>query len=228
MEATGETVTAMRTPGVAARLALLAIAMQSATSQAATHDACAGRFAHPDATLDDAVIASPDGAHTLRWDQQQLALLHGARGRADQRIDTVSFPQLTEVLWSPDSRRVAVTGSEGGEVGTWSTVIHRVDARGALHAEPIRLALDTLPTLGHLLDPADAPGHVNLAVVAWLDGGRSVLIVEEVPPHSYYTNLGALRGHVYDVARRRVIAVLDEPELRRRHGARLGCRLRAP
>jgi hypothetical protein len=46
---------------------------------------------------------------------------------------------LSEVLWAPDSAAFAITSSDGGLVGTWSTAVFRI--RDGVIYNPARLAL---------------------------------------------------------------------------------------
>ena len=133
-------------------------------------------------------------------------------------------PSLTEVIWSPDAAAFVVNSSEGGLVGTWGAYVRVLASDGSWAMRDVR----------RLIEPA-AKGVVqcatdevpNLGAAGWLEEGRELLIVLEVPPHSSCRNLGALVG--FRVSRRdwSILERIPESILRAKWGALLGPRFRS-
>jgi hypothetical protein len=67
---------------------------------------------------------------------------------------------------------------------------------------------------------------VNLGVATWLNGGKGVLVILEVPPHSSCRNMGALVGYEVSLADLKIVERLPEATLRARSGGSLGSRFR--
>ena len=126
-----------------------------------------------------------------------------------------------EVLWSPDSQRFALNVSDGGVVGGWFAKVYWIDESGGVNqidigSEVLRLA-NSLPRCEERED-------ANIGVVAWLDGGKELLLVAEVPPHSSCRNMGALQGFRVSATTGVVVEHISERQLRQKWNATLGCR----
>lgn len=100
-------------------------------------------------------------------------------------FDAPFTPNLVEVLWSPDSRFAAITGSDGGAVGTWSILLINSSGKnvsdtlnGALHKRLIGMA------------SCDGDDPVNLVARRWKSKGGVLTVKAEVAPHSNCQNLG--------------------------------------
>ena len=95
-----------------------------------------------------------------------------------------------ELLWSPGSRRLAVTWSDGGLVGSWHVAIY--DLTG--DQPPM---LDIAPLLDgprRRFPVCREPEIANAGAIAWLDGGAALLVAIEAPPHSSCSNMGDVLG----------------------------------
>jgi hypothetical protein len=164
-------------------------------------------------------IRSPDGKHFLNVKPEGVWVEDSAG--ASRPIKAFVDPALTEIVWSPDSTRVAFSVSDGGMVGTWATVVSDLSVTSGQDIELTPEVLNAGPF-------AQCPEAPNLGVVGWLDGGEQLLLVEEVPPHSSCQNMGALRGYKYNMTTRKVSETLPKQTLLQHHAASLGCRLFEP
>jgi hypothetical protein len=133
--------------------------------------------------------------------------------------DIVSFPVLTEVLWSPDSRAFVITGSDGGLVGTWETHFYSIETNGRPFLRDIEALVRPLT---RTLPRCDE--QVNIGASAWLNAGKELLVVVEVPPHSSCRNMGAIAGFRVSVTSWRVLERISENRLRTKWGKYLGTR----
>lgn len=129
--------------------------------------------------------------------------------------------KLTEMLWSPTGRFVSVTASDGGIVGTWSVNVFALDRDGGLHKhDNLRDAFKSADAFPDC-DEKETP---NIGAIAWLNNGRDILLVAEVPPHSSCRNMSALSGYLVQVESGKIIEQLSESQLREKWGPKLGCR----
>jgi hypothetical protein len=136
--------------------------------------------------------------------------------------DVNEIPPLTEVLWAPSSRAFVITASDGGLVGTWHAHFYLVDAAG----RPIKRDLASLISEAERpFAHCDGGEDVNIGAAGWLRDSRELLVVAEVPPHSYCANLGALRGFLIDVTTWKLQRI-GEHTLRSKFASFLGSRLR--
>jgi hypothetical protein len=128
---------------------------------------------------------------------------------------------LTEILWSPDSKAFVVNASNGGVVGTWNAYYYSIDAQG----RPVSTNLqDSLSAMTQKIPHCDDQEKANVGVAGWLDGGKDLLVVAEVPPHSSCRNMGAIRGFRVEVAPWSIVGEISESKLRRDWGRLLGPR----
>jgi hypothetical protein len=139
---------------------------------------------------------------------------------ADQGRELVEPSQgLTEMLWAPDSRHVAVNASSGGVVGTWNLTVFEVRQRRPKRLPPYR----ALQAAANRLPRCETPEIANLGVAAWLKGGAEMLVVAQAPPHSSCRNMGALHGYRVATASGRILESLPYAALRKRWPRELGC-----
>jgi hypothetical protein len=194
--------------------------------EASVPPACAGVWSATGQWLAETApgaVVSPDRRTRLRIveDANEVAALLERAGRA-RRVDAFVDPALTEVVWSPDGRRVALNVSDGGLVGTWDAVVLRLDD-GDAPARPV-LDTDAVRARVHDLPHCDGDEVANLGVVGFT-GPDQLLLAAEVPPHSSCRNLGEVRLLRVDLAdgRMRVLAADDAARALAEAG---GCRVR--
>ena len=161
-------------------------------------------------------IAAPNGTRSVVGGDRGLLIVDQA---GEVEVPVTVNPPLTEVVWAPGSRFFAVNASDGGLVGTWDAAL--VDsATAAIVARPlalVRKAASSLPNCEEFEQP-------NLAVTAWLRGGKEMLVVAEVPAHSSCRNMAAVVGFRVDATTGAIRERLSAWSLRRRWSAVLGCR----
>jgi hypothetical protein len=161
---------------------------------------------------------APNGLLMIREGDGVLSLVTKGRVTA---LDVPATPSLTELLWSPDSTAFVINASDGGLIGTWDAYLFSVGADGRLMARDVR----------ELIEP-QAKGVakcatnevVNLGAGAWLQSGKALLIVLEVPPHTSCRNPGALVGYRVSFPDLKVLERVGESMLRSQWGELLGRR----
>lgn len=158
----------------------------------------------------------------------KLALVETDRGlvlRGPKRVllrDVISFPRLTEILWAPNAQNFAVTGSDGGAVGNWSTIVYTVDDKGDVREQNLLKLISSWVKRIPQCDGEDA----NYGAAAWLPDSDKLLVIIEVPPHSVCKHMGTLKGVLVDLAARKVEATFTEAQLRESWSHVLGTRFR--
>jgi hypothetical protein len=171
-------------------------------------------------------VVSPDGRRVITVRDSELAVKR-TQGARDQIGASVPIEGLAEVLWAPDSRAFAITQSDGGWVGSWSTVIYEV-ADTALHR--VDIAQQALADFNHRSVRRDAFGcsgeEGNVGVAAWRNDSRRVLLVAEAPSHSSDCDPGRLHGYLVDAHSGAVHARYSERDVRTLFRAALGARFR--
>lgn len=169
-------------------------------------------------------VASPDGQHEIAcsavpveergqdggWQivQRPSCFLVGG-GR---RLSEISLAVGPEALWAPDSRAVAVTGSNGGAIGTYNVSIYRADRRGSQEiSSAVRddVARRFPPCVGRLAGCTRGErkqlrrnhSWVNVAAIRWEKGSEQLLLLAWVPPSAYFgANMGRYNGYVVDAS----------------------------
>jgi len=166
-------------------------------------------------------ISSPDGTFVVKQTSDGLAVAR-VNGSPIDLSDIPFAPWLTEVLWSSDSLAFAVTASEGGWVGTWDAYIYSLDSTG----QPVKHDVRSLiaPSLTGFPRCASVE-RAGIGAVAWLDGGKQLLVVAEVPRHSSCRNMGAVRGFLISAREWKVLAEVPAGKLRSEWAQSLGSRL---
>jgi hypothetical protein len=202
-------------------LLLSAFALLPTSGSAAGIWAAAGQTPFVSSSAPPIEILAPDGKVALRETEDGLTFI-GKKTVLLQEI--LSPPSLTEVLWSPDSKQFVVNASDGGAVGTWTAYYYWIDADGT----PVSRNLVNLlaPMIEKFPDCDDAE-RANIGAAGWLDDGKDLLVVVEVPPHSSCRNMGAIRGFRVAVTSWRVAGEISEVKLRQDWARALGPRFAA-
>jgi hypothetical protein len=136
---------------------------------------------------------------------------------------TVTFTLNAEILWSPDSAALAISGSQDGASGQYFADVIVLKQSGFE-----RLALSTLiqEAFGHPV-VCYAPSVPNVAAVKWLSPSQQLLVVAEVYPNSNCDSLGTFRAYVLDIATMSILKTLDQLQTKAEFGSALGPELRA-
>lgn len=164
-------------------------------------------------------IPAPNGTSSVKASRYSLSLVSGEHTKELQEL--LFTPALTEVLWSPDSRNFVINTSEGGWVGQWNTYFYSIDQDGY----PISRDLESLiRSIANNFAQCDPPEEANIGTVAWLNDGKELLFVAEVPPHSSCRNMGDTLGFRVSVQSWKVIERISEGELQKNWTTVFGCR----
>lgn len=162
--------------------------------------------AHGALLLENSTLTSSEGLFTAGWSEDGVLRLGGAMQAG---LIEVNLGPPPELLWAPGSQRLAVTWSDGGAVGTWTTTIYdltgdrpRVLDLGLLLDGPRR----RLPVCYE-------PEIANLGAVAWLDDGATLLLAIEAPPHSSCSNMGDVIGFRVSLDKRTVLEEIPQATL---------------
>lgn len=200
---------------------LMALSLIPSCGNAAGIWAAAGQSPFVSSSAASVEIFAPDGMKKIKETIGGLAL-SGKHTIVLQ--DILSPPSLTEILWSPDSKSFIVNASDGGVVGTWSAYYYSINIEEKQEPKNFyNLLASKIQEFPHCDDPEVA----NVGAVGWLDGGKELLVVAEVPPHSSCRNMGAIRGFRVAVTSWNVLGEIPEAELWRDWGNVLGPRFTA-
>ena len=117
-------------------------------------------------------------------------------------------------LWSPSSRLLAITSSDGGAVGNWKVYVYTVDGETVVEdtvmkqvqADLARRFPAGVNPKGHSFFSrgereryARDPSWVNVFAVHWLSNPERLLVEASVPGSSGYgANMGELQGYMID------------------------------
>jgi hypothetical protein len=166
-------------------------------------------------------LAAPDATRSIVATGEGLRLADSAGGTS-YLLPVLALPPLWEVLWTPNSRYVAINWSDGGAVGTWDSTIFRIARSGK--AEPLAVSAIIRRASASLAN-CYAQEAANVGVVGWEHNGAIALVAAEVPPHSSCKNMGRSRGFRIALASQKIVETLSESALRKRWSTKLGPRL---
>jgi len=122
-----------------------------------------------------------------------------------------------ELLWSPDSSRFALTWSDGGRLGGYSTTIFSVEGNGVteLPITPI-----VRQAFGHPVK-CEIPEAPNVVPITWISADR-ILIAAQIVPHTICDSAGTFKAYEVDIKREKILNSFDQLEAKRLYGPRLG------
>jgi hypothetical protein len=163
-------------------------------------------------------VVSSNGRMIVRASSTGLAVV---RNEQAVGLGLALTPGLAEALWSPDSKYLSITTSDGGVVGTWDVALIDVRSRGVPKVESLRSLIEKrLPNL----TKCEQPEAVNIGAIGWEPRTGYLRMIVEVPPHSSCSNMAAIKGITVDISRSSVIRVLTEDEVFRQWKKELGLR----
>ncbi|MFZ6643125.1 hypothetical protein ACO0LL_25625 [Undibacterium sp. TC4M20W] len=210
------------TAGISLALGML-ICAAAAAAAAPAPASCKGIFSGKASQLEASnmqagwQLASPDGNLTIRAQAGELVLQNHDGKTA--KLGVMAQPDLTEVLWSADSRYLAINTSDGGAVGTWEAKLFAVDAQG----QPAAIDLSDITQKISKKTLRCKPQEVaNFAALAWVK--QDLLLLAEVPPHSSCANMGQILGFRVALTSKKLMKVFSEKSLRANRQELLGCR----
>lgn len=160
-------------------------------------------------------IRSPDGEIAFAFNGEDFSF-KDKQGRTLSVLNgTISTPDLLELGWSPDSTGVFVNASDGGALGTWHTYVWQRSKNGLqeIFIEKLIAQQSALRT--------DCQ-YKNVGSVAWVDGHRRLLVVEQVPDMSRCSHMGEMAGYVVDVRKMEVVERLTSKQVKTEFCRQLG------
>jgi len=165
------------------------------------------------------IFGAPNGRTITIIDGSRIWVRVDGHVRHLDRDVGVGWP--AEIAWAPDSKAFFITQTEGRLEGPWSSRVFLVERGMVRVVDPAR---DVVARFG-AQSPcagADAP---NAVAVAWLDGGRQVLVVTEVSPQANCPRTSKLAGWIVAMPSGRVERELTGDALKREYRRLLGPRL---
>jgi hypothetical protein len=162
---------------------------------------------------DDSISwTSPDGRTRIRFSEDRGVLVVG---KSSIDVADVMNPGLTEVNWLKPARSLFINSSSGGTIGTWSTRVF-VASGERLHEVLI----------GRMITKASALTsrcrHLNVMSVAWLDSGKDLLVMQQVPNSSGCSHMSEAVFYVVDLTAERIKERLSIGDGTSRYGQLFG------
>lgn len=137
---------------------------------------------------------SPDGRARIQSDDDRAVLV---MGKTSIDIADVMNPGLTEVNWLGPAGSLFINSSSGGTIGTWTTRVF------VTHGERYRdVAIGKLIAKASWL--TSTCRHLNVMSVAWLDGGKNLLVLQQIPNSSRCSYMNDAVFYVVDLTTERV------------------------
>jgi hypothetical protein len=123
-----------------------------------------------------------------------------------------------ELLWSPDSKALAVTTSNGSSNGVYNLIIFQIEAAAVkkIDATPV-----IRKVFGHPVVCA-YPEPPNVAAVAWVESSARLLVAAQILNHSICDSFGTFKLYELDLSSLEVIKAYDQLEAKRLFGSELG------
>ncbi len=127
-------------------------------------------------------------------------------------------------MWSPDSRAIAVTWTDGGLVGSWQVDVYSVDRerlrpvnvtkavrRDLARSYPVCKKFFSSCSKADVKSFKNNLEWVNVAAIKWLDGSKKLVLLAGVPPSSSYgSNMSKVKGYVVEVPSGRIAQILTK------------------
>jgi hypothetical protein len=127
----------------------------------------------------------------------------------------------SEIIWSPDSKAFAVTGSEGGANGQYQTAVFYASEAGI---QKVSLTLLIERAFGHPVKCgwSESP---NVAAIKWANGSSQLIVAAEIISHSNCDSFGTFKAYQIDVPAMRVVRIYNQIQAKELFGADLGVEL---
>jgi hypothetical protein len=164
-------------------------------------------------------IPSPDKKLSVSVSDESVEMLRQNGGAAG--LNVPANTAFMEILWSPESTSFSINVSEGTQDGPWQTFAYVVK-----NETPSWLTLYDAKNAAGALPRCETKTAPNLATLAWLEGGKEILVVAEVPDLPSCKNKNEVAGYRVSAETGKVIENLDAATLQQKFGKELGCRLK--
>jgi len=181
-------------------------------------------------------ISSPDHSNRVEvtfLDNVPVISLY--KGKKELELPLFGIPTEEEILWSPDSKSVAVTGSDTG-ITNW-TKIFRVGGEKA-ELVPLEFVQRDMATTYPICEGQSVELEVchaeengdqfNYATIAWADATTAVIMAEIPCSSSQGGMMCQVEGYEIDVRSGRILRRMTARELKRRWQSKLAWNLRIP
>jgi hypothetical protein len=123
-----------------------------------------------------------------------------------------------ELLWSPDSKALAVTTSNGSSNGVFNLFVFQIDNTAVKRID----ATQTVRKIfGHPVACAYAEPP-NVAAVAWLESSARLLVAAQILNHSICDSYGTFKLYELNVSDLTTAKTFDQIEAKRLFGPKLG------
>ena len=133
----------------------------------------------------------------------------------------IFFGLNTEVLWSPDSKAFAVSGSSEGANGLYWTDVFLIEGERLV---TIPLAPLIQRTFGHPVK-CGWPEDPNVAAVTWTEASTRILLAAEIIHHSNCDSFGTFKAYEVHLPTKTVIKTYDQLETKKLFKPELGTEL---
>lgn len=129
----------------------------------------------------------------------------------------------SELGWAPDSKAFFVTYSDGGNVGTYHTLVYHVAESGLRIEEPtahVQKDFDSKPPV--CFEPEDP----NIGAITWVGSSRRLLVAAEIQPHSNCDAMGTFKAYEISLPEGRILTKYGQLKAKRLFWSHLGPELR--
>lgn len=180
-------------------------------------DGAKGLVSATDGVTSGVSIYAPNHKALIKFENNELRLYVNGSPKTDL-TNLIWSIYLVEIKWSRDSKAVFINTSDGGLIGTWSTFIYEIGEHG--------VSLTHLKKSLKYTNGMRTNCNVNTASIAWLNGHRQLLILQQVPNSSSCANMGNSMGYILDVKSHRIVKELRPNEVKLHYMKYLGVQAR--
>jgi hypothetical protein len=188
-------------------------------------------------------IYSPDHSHrvevtflSLGDNERGYPGIAVYKGKKELEVPLYGFPpNEEEVLWSPDSQSLAITGGDSG-ITNWTRIFRITDDKPeAVNLQPVQQEMAaTYPICeGQNVEESvcrdEKNGEqFNYATIAWADATTAVIMAEIPCSSSQGGMMCQVEGYEIDVLSGRILRRMTARELKKRWQSKLAWNLRVP
>jgi hypothetical protein len=166
-------------------------------------------------------LISPNGEVSVRVtlkgdiESRRLALTICRHGQCNEV--SVANGVGAELLWSPDSHRFALTWSDGGRLGGYSTTIFTIEEKGVTELPVSSLVRKAF---GHPVK-CEIPESPNVVPVTWISNDH-ILVAAQIVAHTICDSAGTFKAYEIDIDGDKVVKSFDQIEAKKMYGSYLG------
>jgi len=167
-------------------------------------------------------LAAPDGkisvslGSTLKRGESHLVLTFSP----DEKKSSfdVGRGMDAELLWSPDSKALAVTTSDGSSNGVFNLYVFQIEGTTV---KKIDATQSVRKAFGHPVACA-YPEPPNVAAIAWVEPSARLLVAAQILDHSVCDSFGTFKLYELNISDLTVGKTFDQLEAKRLFGPKLG------